>query len=187
MKFDYVIGEWDNAPELEGLGLNQLMASTVVDAQKTRTIRWRNENNTELNEDFENSSRLSRFRFSDATSEFAEVRLDDIPYFWDQTEMVNAVGQLIPMNLVDVAYGAISSEADMIRSMRGSTTRKTFLYSISYPKWDGKEIVHDPTYAVVSGTASENTETEGIIPGFEFVSFFVALPLIAIIMRRKER
>jgi len=142
LKFDYVIGEWDNSPELEGF---------------------------------------------DSTSEFAEIRLDDIPYLWDQTETIYAVGQLIPMNLIDVTYGAISSEADLIRSMRGSTTRKTFLYSISYPKWDGKEIVHDPTFAVVSGTASENTDTEGVIPGFEFASLLLALPLIAITMRRKRR
>jgi hypothetical protein len=187
LKFDYVIGEWDNSTELEGLGLNQLMATTVVDAQKMKTIQWRNENNSELNEDFENASKISRFRFADSTSEFAEIRLDDIPYLWDQTETVNAVGQLIPMNLIDVTYGAISSEADMIRRMRGSTTRKTFLYSISYPKWGGKEIIHDPTYAVVSGTASENTDTEGVIPGFEFTTLFLALPLIAITMRRKRR
>ena len=187
LKFDYIIGEWDNAPDLEGLGLNQLMASTVVDAQNRRTIQWRDENNEELSEEFENASRISKFRFADTTSQFAEVRLDDIPYLWDQTEMVNAVGQLIPMNLVDVAYGAISSEADLIRGMRGSTSRKTFLYSISYPKWDGKEIVHDPTYAVVSGTASETTSTGGIIPGFEFATLFLALPLIAITIRRKRR
>jgi hypothetical protein len=187
LKFDYVIGEWDKSPELEGLGLNQLMASTVVDAQKARTIQWRDENNDELNEEFENSSKISRFRFSDSNSEFAEIRLDDIPYLWDQTETINAVGQLIPMNLIDMTYGTISSEADLIRSMRRSTTRKTFLYSISYPKWDGKEIVHDPTFAVVSGTASENTDTEGIIPGFEFASLLLALPLIAITMRRKRR
>ncbi|MHA2166931.1 MAG: hypothetical protein ACXAAT_13810, partial [Candidatus Hodarchaeales archaeon] len=187
LKFDYIIGEWDKSPELEGLGLNQLMATTVVNTQQMNTIKWRNENNDELNEEFENASRISKFRFADTTSQFAEVRLDDIPYLWDQTEMVNAVGQLIPMNLIDVAYGAISSEADLIRSMRGSTSRKTFLYSISYPKWDGKEIVHDPTYAVVSGTASETTSTGGIIPGFEFATLFLALPLIAITMRRKRR
>jgi hypothetical protein len=186
LKFDYIIGEWDNAPELEGLGLNQLMATTVVDAQQMKTIEWRNENNDQLNEEFENASRISKFRFADTTSQFAEVRLDDIPYLWDQTEMVNATGQLIPMNLIDVAYGAISSEADLIRSMRGSTSRKTFLYSISYPKWGGKEIVHDPTYAVVSGIASETTSTGGVIPGFEFATLFLALPLIAIIIRRKR-
>ncbi|MCK4848560.1 MAG: hypothetical protein KAT16_06030, partial [Candidatus Heimdallarchaeota archaeon] len=140
-----------------------------------------------LDEEFENASRISSFRFADSTSQFAEIRLDDIPYLWDQTEMINAVGQLIPMNLIDLTYGTISSEADMIRSMRGSTTRKTFLYSISYPKWDGKEIVHDPTFAVVSGTPSENTDTEGVIPGFEFATLFLALPLIAITMRRKRR
>ena len=187
LKFDYVIGEWDSSPELVGLGLNQLMATTVVDAHQMKTIQWRDENNAELEETFENASRISRFRFADSTSQFAEVRLDDIPYLWDQTEMVNATGQLIPMNLIDVAYGVISSEADLIRSMRGSTSRKTFLYSISYPKWDGLEIVHDPTYAVVSGEANETTDTGGIVPGFEFASLFLALPLIAVIMRRKRR
>lgn len=187
LKFDYLIGDWDSAEKLEGLGLNQLMASTVVDSKMQRIIRWRNENSTELDEGFENSSRISKFRFAHTTTDFGEIRLDDIPYLWDQTEMVNATGQLIPMNLINVAYGCISSEADMIRSMRGATSRKTFLYSVSYPKWGGKEILHDPAYVVVSGTASEGEiPTEGNIPGFEIISALLALPLVTLAIRRKR-
>ncbi|MHA2237748.1 MAG: hypothetical protein ACXAB2_05160 [Candidatus Hodarchaeales archaeon] len=187
IKFDYLIGEWDNSVELEGLSLNQMMVSTVVDAQNRKTIRWRNENNSDLNEEFENSSRISRFRFADSTSEFAEIRLDDIPYLWNKTESVNATGQLIPMNLFNVAYGAISSEADLIRSMRGSTSRKTFIYSVSYPKWDGKEILHDPAYSVLTGIAAESENTDGApIPGFELVSLLLAIPVVVLLKRKRD-
>ena len=187
LKFDYLIGEWSNTADLEGLGLNQLMGTTVFDAQMKKTIQWRDENNEELSDDVVNSTKISRFRFSDTTAEFAEIRLDDIPYLWDQTEMVNAIGQLIPLNLIDVAYGSISSEADKIRSMRADASRKTYIYSISYPKWEGKEILHDPAYAVLAGSGSEATEEPtGSIPGFEFLALFVAIPALSIATRRRR-
>ncbi len=187
LKFDYIIGEWSNSADLSGLSLNQLMGTTVFDAQKQKTIQWRNENNDSVEPDNENSSRISKFRFADATAEFAEIRLDDIEYLWDQTEWVTAVGQLIPLNLIDVAYGAISSEADMIRSMRADVSRKTYIYSISYPKWDGKEILHDPAYAVMAGAGSEETDgPDGGIPGFEFLALFLAIPVLTYTSRRRR-
>ena len=187
LKFDYIIGEWSNSADLTGLSLNQLMGTTVFDAQKQRTIQWRDENNADVDPDNENSTRISRFRFSDSTAEFAEIRLDDIQYLWDQTEWVTAIGQLIPLNLIDVAYGSISSEADMIRSMRADASRKTYIYSISYPKWEGKEILHDPAYAVLAGTGSEDTdEPAGTIPGFEFLALFVAIPILVVTSRRRR-
>ncbi len=187
LKFDYIIGEWSNSADLTGLSLNQLMGTTVFDAQKRRTIQWRDENNDAVASDIENSTRISQFKFSDNTAEFAEIRLDDIKYYWDQTEWVNAIGQLIPLNLIDVAYGSISSEADMIRSMRADVSRKTYIYSISYPKWGGKEILHDPAYAVLAGTGSEDTdEPAGSIPGFEFLALFIAIPVLATISRRRR-
>jgi hypothetical protein len=187
LKFDYIIGEWSNAAYLSGLSLNQLMGTTVFDAQNRRTIQWRDENNDSVEPDNENSTRVSRFRFADATAEFAEIRLDDIQYLWDQTEWVTAIGQLIPLSLIDVAYGAISSEADMIRSMRAEVSRKTYIYSISYPKWDGKEILHDPAYAVMAGSGSEDTDDpNGGIPGFEFFAFFLAIPVLIYTSRRRR-
>jgi hypothetical protein len=187
LKFDYIIGEWSNSADLTGLSLNQLMGTTVFDVHKQKAIQWRNENNADVDPDNENSTKISRFRFSDTTTEFAEIRLDDIQYLWDQTEWVTAVGQLIPLNLIDVAYGTISSEADMIRSMRADASRKTYIYSISYPKWGGKEILHDPAYAVLAGTGSEDTEgPEGGIPGFEFLALFVAIPVFVIMSRRRK-
>ncbi len=187
LKFDYIIGEWSNSADLVGLSLNQLMGTTVFDAQMKRTIQWRDENNIDVAPDNENSTRISRFRFSDSTAEFAEIRLDDIPYLWNQQSWETAVGQLIPMNLIDVAYGSISSEADMIRIMRAGTSRKTYLYSISYPKWEGKEILHDPAYAVLAGSGSEATdEPTGSIPGFEFLALFVAIPVLSVATRRRR-
>jgi hypothetical protein len=187
LKFDYVIGEWSNSADLTGLSLNQLMGTTVFDAQKQKTIQWRDENNADIAPDNENSTRISRFKFSDTTAEFAEIRLDDIQYLWNQTEWVTAVGQLIPLNLIDVAYGSISSEADMIRSMRADASRKTYIYSISYPKWEGKEILHDPAYAVLAGTGSEDTDgPTGSIPGFEFLALFVAIPILVVTSRRRR-
>ncbi|MFX0014851.1 MAG: hypothetical protein ACFFB2_00375 [Promethearchaeota archaeon] len=195
LKFDYVIGEWNNTESLQGLGFCQLMASTVVDANRERTFSWRHNNNTDLDDNYEQTSQISRFRLTYTQRLFGEIRLDDIPYIWDGTQEVNAVGQLIPMNLVDVIYGSIASEADKIRSIRGSTQRKTFLYSVSYPKWDGKSITHDPTYAAVGGQAAEvsgtqsETGVDGGIPGFEIATAFFSIPLLALIevYRRKRR
>ncbi|MFX1508048.1 MAG: hypothetical protein ACFFDC_18340, partial [Promethearchaeota archaeon] len=195
LKFDYVIGEWNDTESLQDLGFCQLMASTVVDANMERNFSWRHNNDTELNDDFRNSSQISRFRLTHAQSLFSEIQIDDIPYTWDETEEVNAIGQLIPMNLIDVTYGAISSEADKIRSIKGNAQRKTFLYSVSYPKWDGRSITHDPTYYAVGGLAAEASGTqsdngvENGIPGFEFVVVLITMPLLVLIevYRRKRR
>ncbi len=195
LKFDYVLGEWNDTESLQGLGFCQLMASTVVDANMQRNFSWKHDNNTELDDDYENASRISRFRLTYAQGLFGEIRIDDIPYIWDGTEEVNAVGQLIPMNLIDVTYGATSSEADKIRSIKGNTQRKTFLYSVSYPKWDGKSITHDPAYSAVGGLAAEasgtqsETGVESGIPGFEFAVVFITIPMIALIevYSRKRR
>ena len=207
LKFDYVIGNWDNSDELEGLSFNQLLASTVVDAKQKKVIRWKNENGTDLDDDFENSSRISRFRFVESEELFGEIRIDDIPYIWNNTMEVNASGQLIPMNLIDVTYGKISSEADMIRGIVGNAQRKTFLYSVSYPKWDGRSIVHDPSYVAVAGSAAQVTETSDIpsestgtippetsstsvgVPGFEFTVIFLTIPILALVevIRRRNK
>ncbi len=187
LKFDYVLGEWSNYETLEGLSFNQLMASTVVDGKKERIIQWRNSTDSSLDDEFENASQISKFRFADSEAIFGEIRLDDIPYTWDGTEEVDAVGQLIPMNLIDITFGTVSSEADMIRSFRADTQRKTFLYSVSYPKWDGKSIVHDPTYAVVGGIAAETDPTGGVIPGFEFASLFFTIPILALVENHRRK
>ena len=195
LKFDYILGEWNDTESLQGLGFCQLMASTVVDANMQRNFSWKHNNDTELNDDYENASRISRFRLTHAQGLFGEILIDDIPYIWDGTEQVNAIGQLIPMNLIDVTYGAISSEADKIRSIKGNTQRKTFLYSVSYPKWDGNSITHDPAYSAVGGLAAEASGTEsdtGVetgIPGFEFAAVFITLPMLVLIevYRRKKR
>ena len=189
LKFDYVIGEWDSASELKGLGLNQLMASTVVDAKKGRLFQWRLENDSILSDENANATKVSRFRFADSVEMFGEIRLDDIPYYWGDSQIeVNAVGQLIPMNLIELTYGHISSQADMIRGFRGTTDRKTFLYSVSYPKWDGLRIVHDPAY-VVSGGEGAASDGTGIIPGFEFTTVLFAIPVLILMetYRRKRR
>ncbi|MFX1282636.1 MAG: hypothetical protein ACFFB5_03240 [Promethearchaeota archaeon] len=199
LKFDYIIGNWNNSESLEGLGFSQLMASTVVDAHRTRTFQWRNENNAELGDTDENASKISRFRLASAEGQFGEIRLDDIPYLWGDTqEKANAVGQLVPMSLIDVTYGRISSEADLIRTISGDITRRTFLYSVSYPKWDGKSITHDPAFAAVGGLAAEASNTsetqppsdvESGIPGFELASVFLSIPILALIevYRRKYK
>ncbi|MFX0171689.1 MAG: hypothetical protein ACFE9L_07205 [Candidatus Hodarchaeota archaeon] len=189
LKFDYIIGNWNNSETLEGFGFCQLMASTVVDAHRTRAFQWKNENNAELGNTNDDASKISRFRFTSAEGLFGEIRLDDIPYFWgDAQEEVNAVGQLIPMSLIEVTYGRISSEADLIRSVSSDVTRKTYLYSISYPKWDGKSITHDPSFAVISGVVAEDSDGTGI-PGFEFAAVFLSIPALALaeVYRRKRK
>ncbi len=190
LKFDYVLGNWDNADELIGLSFNQLMASTVLDAQMTRQIKWRHENGTEMDNNLENSSKLHRFRFGESEKVFGEIDLDEIPYLWDNTEEVYAIGQLIPLNLIEVTYGRISSEGDMIRSLIGNKQSQTYLYSVSYPQWEGKSIEHDPSYSVMGGLVTDDEiGTNGIIPGFEFVSAIFALPILYIVgvYKRKRK
>ncbi|MHA1975070.1 MAG: hypothetical protein ACTSW1_18945, partial [Candidatus Hodarchaeales archaeon] len=190
LKFDYVIGEWDNADELQGLSLNQMLSTTVVDAKRKKVFNWKAENGSEITNENANSSKVSKFRFADAQELFGEVRLDDIPYYWgDNATEVNAVGELIPMNLIDVVYGSISSEGDAVRAIKGTTQRKTFLYSVSYPKWDGLRIVHDPAYVVSGGEGGSSDDGTGVIPGFEYTAVLFALPLIALVnvYRRKRR
>ena len=93
------------------------------------------------------------------------------------------------MNLIDFTYGRISSEADLVRGISGGVARKTFLYSISYPKWDGKSIAHDPSYTVIGSLAAEENGDEAGIPGFEYATVILAIPMIALIevYRRKRR
>ncbi|MHA1966767.1 MAG: Heimdall-CTERM domain-containing surface protein [Candidatus Hodarchaeales archaeon] len=181
LKFDYVLGNWDNANELEGLSFNQLMATTAIDSSMTHRIQWRHENGTEMNNEEKNSSRMHRFRLGVVDDQFGEVSLDEIPYLWDDTEEVYAVGQLIPLNLIEITYGRISSEGDMIRSLTRNIQSETYLYSVSYPKWEGKSIIHDPSFSVMGGQAAEasNTDnTSGVIPGFEFISAIFTLPIL---------
>lgn len=190
LKFDYVLGTWDKPDELEGLSFSQLLASTVVASNVSRKIQWRHENGTDLNNSPENSSKMGRFRIGESEDQIGEVSLDEIPYLWNNTEDVFAIGQLIPLNLIDVTYGKISSEGDMIRSLARNTKGKTYLYSISYPKWSGESIVHDPTYSVMSGTGGDTSSTQsGVIPGFEFGITILAIPLICLIgiFRRKRK
>lgn len=190
LKFDYVLGTWDKSDELEGLSFNQLLSSTVVASEVTKQIQWRHENGTELNNSPENSSKMRRIRIGEAEDQIGEVNLDEIPYLWNNTEDVFAIGQLIPLNLIDVTYGKISSEGDMIRSLTRNTKGKTYLYSISYPKWSGESIVHDPTYSVMSGTSGDTSGTQtGVIPGFEFGITIFTIPLIYLIgiYRRKRK
>jgi len=188
LKFDYLLGEWSDTERLEGLSFNQIFTTTVVDSKKTV---WRREDGNEISDDIENSTKVSKMRFgASGIQPFGEIRLDEIPYTWDGSESVTAVGQLLPVNLITLIFGRISSESDHITGVMKSVSRRTYLYSISYPKWGGKSIAHDPAFvASGGGTGAEDTDTAGGIPGFEFSSLFIAFSVLAvpvIIKKRKQ-
>ncbi len=188
LKFDYFLGEWTNSGQMDGLSFNQIFSTTVIDSKKTV---WQRENNEEISDDIENSTKVSKMRFgASGIQPFGEIRLDDIPYTWDGSDSVNAVGQLLPLNLISFIFGRISSESDQIMGIMKSETRRTYLYSISYPKWGGKSILHDPAFVATGGTGAEDTDTAGGIPGFEFSALVMAFSVLAIpviINRRKQR
>jgi hypothetical protein len=186
LKFDYYIGEWTESDRLEGLSFNQILSTTVIDSEKTV---WRRGNNTEISDDIENSTKVSRMRFgASGVQPFGEIRLDDIPYTWDSSTQTNAVGQLLPLNLISMTFGGVSSESDQIIGVMRSVNRRTYLYSVSYPKWDGKSILHDPVY-VAAGGAGADISAEAPIPGFEFPTLILTLSVLAvpIIIRKRKR
>jgi hypothetical protein len=76
-------------------------------------------------------------------------------------------------------FGSLTSQAETLNVLRGQAGAATYLYSISYPKFGGESILHDPTYSMMVGsidTTSDSTEsvseTTSAIPGFEFIGLF---------------
>ena len=85
----------------------------------------------------------------------ANIELDNIPYLWGNQQISkNAFGQTLPLLYGQYLFGTITAEAEIFHSMRAQTSQHTYLYSVSYPDFDGKAILHDPTYTMSSNVGS---------------------------------
>ncbi len=200
LKFDYIIGNWSNKTVVEGLSLNQMFATAVIDS-KGGFRRMQMENQTEVDPDTSNTTRVRRFRFAEKTNIDAEIRLDDIPYTWNGTEAVNATGELIPLHAGLRMFGKITQEGSTLMQMAIASKNQVYLYSISYPKFSGETISHDPTFSVVasspsssSGTGETSPESSsgtegngGAVPGFEVPALLTVMLATSAIYLKKRR
>ncbi len=163
MKVDYIFGEFEDPStgtrdtDLDGY---ELALNTRFTAFRYRAgLRTFNEttrilqgDGTDQIQDPEQVRKLSRFRFQSGTTVDFDNRLDDIPYQWGTAaEDVNATGQLIPLGLGKVAFGRATTEGNTTIALGQSLSGGVFIYSVSYPKWDGKTIVHDPVFTTFVG------------------------------------
>ncbi len=196
LKFDYIIGEVNDTTAMDGLSLCQNFFSVLINSDTIHKVnRIETDDEAEINLEGNITKRARRIRFRAADVDTAEIRMDDIPYTWNGTEQINATGQLIPISLIGVMYGAASMEGSWIHRMRGHATAAIFMYSISYPSWSGLSISHDPTFTMSSnlasdpGTIEESKEdtkaNDGFTPGFEFI--IVLLGLLSIPLFRMQR
>ncbi|MFX1514335.1 MAG: hypothetical protein ACFFCQ_17305 [Promethearchaeota archaeon] len=188
LKFDYILGNWNNTEPLAGLSFAHLMGSTFIKRTTEQTIdEVISETNEEVDDTSVETQRISRFRFRYGGKQIADVYLDDIPYEWNSTQQ-NAIGLLIPLRFAEMSYGRSSSNGEIIRNMQGQVQRRTYLYTISYPKWSGLAISHDPDFVVSAGEATlepSSSKEDGGIPGFEIG--FGLIGLIGLIGLRKRR
>lgn len=197
LKFDYIIGELDDPNLMDGLSLSQNFMTTLINSDNVHRInRIETEDDTEVEPEGNVSRRARRIRFRAAGVDSAEIRMDDIPYTWNETEEVNATGQLVPISLIGVIYGQAAMEGEWIHRMRGLATAKTFMYSISYPEWSGLSISHDPTFTLITGDAaaagsideesSEAPAEDGFAPGFEFLVVLLVLGSLPLLRARRK-
>ncbi|MFQ5977619.1 MAG: hypothetical protein ACE5OZ_05775 [Candidatus Heimdallarchaeota archaeon] len=197
LKFDYIIGELDNAVPMDGLSLSQNFVSTLINSDTVHRVnRIETEDDAEVEAEGNVTHHAHRIRFRAGDLDSAEIRMDDIPYTWNAAEDINATGQLVPIALMGVMYGRAATQGEWIHLMRGQTTAKTFMYSISYPKWSGLSISHDPTYTLTSGTAadsgsideeeSSDAAEDGFAPGFEFLLILMGLVSLPILRRSRR-
>lgn len=201
VKFDYTLGQWSNLTVLEGLSLNHMIVTGVKDFSGQNRVMRVETNNT--NDEFNPEATAERSRslkIRVGQSPLADVDLDAIPYLWDGTDEVDAVGQTLPLMFVNLLFGQTTTEADIMRTVGGEATSAKYLYSVSYPKFSGKSIEHDPTYSMVAGVSGDtsntdpsDTETSGsvdetsAIPGYELVSLVLGLFTTIVLVQRRRR
>ena len=197
LKFDYLLGEWSDPAALDGFGLNFMYLSTVRD---TRAVQHRIklENGTEVNPDSEIGVRTKKFDLRAGDLPVGDIELDNIPYTWNGTVNTTAYGQTLPLAYSELLFGSLSSEGNIVRTLRVASKKSTFLYSISYPNFSGLSISHDPSYSAVvvgAGGSGEPTDTNintipaetSNVPGFEFLGVLLALPVFTLLYRKRKK
>lgn len=183
LKYDYIMGDWTENEELEGLSLTHIITTTVIDLQSSKQINQIVDEDQTALDPTADTDKIRKLRFNSGTELDFEVKLDEIPYLWDGTTTETAYGMLIPLNFMNFFGSIMTTNGEMIRSFTLSIYTKRYAYAISYPIWDGKSIVHDPVFSVVSGDSEETEWTDGEdtsktgVPGFELITL-LALPIV---------
>ena len=185
VKFDYNLGDWSNQTMLQGLSLNQMFLTGVSDySGHQRVMRLNYGNNSAVNDNGA-SYQARKFLITAGQSPIASVTLDQQPYIWNGTTSEQANGQTLPLLFANYLFGSMTSYSNIIKTSGGSVSSAKYLYSLSYPVFGGYSINHDPTFSMVASTSSNTTSISKTgVPGFEFISLILALPVILLAKKK---
>ncbi|MFW9916828.1 MAG: hypothetical protein ACFFGZ_14580, partial [Candidatus Thorarchaeota archaeon] len=153
LKLSYAFGEWNDTVPLENLGLTLLYTTSFTTFRAESRVQV---GSSPFNPDSLESQQASRIQFQGSNDdEWGFVDLDSEQYLWDETQTHSVLGTVVPLGYGEVTMSASEQGGRVIRETRQSTVaRSTVLYGVTYPTWDGKSIVHDPTFSVYSNPPS---------------------------------
>lgn len=193
VKFDYNLGTWSNQTALAGLSLNQMFLTGVKDFSAHQRVMKLDNNNQDVN-DSAQSGTARRFAIKAGQAQVASIDLDQIPYTLNGNTQKQAYGQTLPLLYTQFLFGSLTVNNNVIRTLGGDVSSQRYLYSLSYPVFNGQSISHDPTFSMVSAsssTSSSSGSTSGSssttvsgAPGFELLSV-LAVPIIIVLRKRK--
>jgi hypothetical protein len=186
VKFDFLLGEWSNKTMLAGLSLNKMVVTGISDfSGRQRVMKMNPGDESSLDPD-QTSRKARKFQITAGQAPLAEVELDQKPYLVAGTTEEIANGQTLPLLFVNLLFGRITSQGDVLRTIGGSVTSSRYLYSLSYPVFGGESIEHDPTFSIISG-ASEGGDLDSPdgASGFEFLTL-LAIPSV-LLYRKKNK
>lgn len=149
LKLDFAFGEWNDTAPLDDLGLSLLFASSFTTIHKTKVISMGQQG---FNPESNQSSNVSRIHFF-GNDEWGYLDLDSDQYVWNDLETKSVLGTVIPLDFAQVTMSSSELGGRLARKAKQSVVaRSTVLYGITYPNWEGKSILHDPTFSIYSGT-----------------------------------
>ena len=193
VKFDYNMGTWSNVTtsngiDLNGLSLNQMFLTSISDFSGSHRTMAINNNNSPVNNNG-TAARAGKFVINAGQSPIAQISLDSNPYIYDGTTNETAYGLTLPLLFASYLFGRISTNGQIVNTVIGTANRANYIYSLSYPVWNGNRISNDPTFSMVvtsanTSSGASSTTTKGL-PGFELVGFAV-LPVLYFIKKRKQ-
>jgi hypothetical protein len=153
LKLSYAFGEWNDTAPLENLGLTLLYTTSFNTFKAESRVQVGSET---FDPDSVQSQQASRIHFQGSDNdEWGFVDLDSEQYLWDEAQTRSVLGTVVPLGYGEVTMSSSEQGGRIIRETRQSTVaRSTVLYGVTYPTWDGKSIVHDPTFSVFSNPPS---------------------------------
>lgn len=153
LKLGYAFGAWNDTAPLENLGLTLLYTTSFTTFRAESRVQVGSET---FDPDSVQSQQASRIHFQGSNNdEWGFVDLDSEQYLWDEAQTHSVLGTVVPLSYGEVVMSSSEQGGRFIRETRQSTVaRSTILYGVTYPTWDGKSILHDPTFSVYSNPPS---------------------------------